>query len=170
MVSFNHQLDTIWNHVRRVSVKDCLERVGLWGCLRGFIAAVVIDGWRPHLTVGSTLRLLWVLSCVCTEKASWTVSMLVCILSARDCGWEQLLQVPAWTSVQCWNSVTRNPEPKHLSLLKLLLPGALSQPQKGRQDTSLLANLQHNDSPEWHTGCSWWTHTDTIVSQVQRRH
>lgn len=54
------------------------------------------------------------------------------LFSARDCGCQQLLRVPAWTSVQCWNSVTRNPEPKNLSLLKLLLPGCFLTATEGK--------------------------------------
>lgn len=58
--------------------------------------------------------------------------MLVFILSARDCGCQQLLQVPASTSVQCWNSVTRNSETENLSFLKLLLSACFIPATEGK--------------------------------------
>lgn len=65
MTSFNCQLGTVWNHLDRVSVRDCLDWSGLRTYLRGIflvwlIGAIlnvsILTSWAGHWTICKVRR------------------------------------------------------------------------------------------------------------------
>lgn len=102
-------------------MRDCQNQVDLWGMLVGTVLIMLIDMQRPSHTMGSIIPWAWSPRLNYRGQAQQWVCMHAFSLSALDCGYVQLLQVPASTSLPC--TVTQSCELHKLSLLKFLLSG-----------------------------------------------
>lgn len=58
MANFNCQLDTIWNHLEGVSVRNCLDCPGLWTYLWGIF--LVLVNWRGKSILNVSIMVSWV--------------------------------------------------------------------------------------------------------------